>query len=80
MMWTPRCFLKSFPGVLGDVLILYRIAVRPYLLFRVVYVKGRHVLPLSTWGGVNFGVHSAADRLVEEDAVLGKELENCIQC
>ena len=32
--------LKSFQGVLGDVLILYRIAVLPYLLFRAVYLKG----------------------------------------
>ena len=30
MMWTQRCFLRSFYGVLGDVLILYRIAVLPY--------------------------------------------------
>lgn len=57
-MWTQRCFLKSFQGVLGVVLILYRIAVLPYLLFRVVYLKGRHVLPLSTRAGVNFGVNN----------------------
>ena len=36
------------------------------------------MLPLSTRAGVTFGVHSSAGRLVEEDAVLEKELENCI--
>ena len=59
MMWTQRFFLRSFQGVLGEVLILYRIAVLD-LLFRVVYFKGRPVLPLSTRAGVNFGVHSSA--------------------
>ena len=40
MMWTQRCFLKSFEGVPGDVLILYRIAVLPDFCFGWSNLRG----------------------------------------